>query len=340
MTQPRQTQAAAQADQERAGEYITAAAAAMVTPMAVATSAAVAWLMARWATVKVIRIAGREAQFAAEAARIRAEYARRLTAVHPHLAPAAAREAAAGLQLGRELAGDRQKSALPDDVAETVRGIDAVARAAVVHAVRTAERLPLATDTDAATLASQATGATAKARAYAAWTAATAVNAGTYQVAVERAGQLIWVAERDACLVCLALSGQVVQAGAEFDADLTFGDAPMPRFPIAEPTPLLHPPRHPHCRCHARIYVDHPGPAGGSLPVVLAREAQRSALRGFSNHASHAARLRAAARTAARPGAPAGITIQRRGRRDVGRSAFSSRHNELVPALPPGRGKR
>src|SRR3546814_16472959 len=38
---------------------------------------------------------------------------------------------------------------------------------------------------------------------------------------------VVWVAERDACVNCTALAGQVARPGQSFDGSLTWGDQPI-----------------------------------------------------------------------------------------------------------------
>lgn len=84
---------------------------------------------------------------------------------------------------------------------------------------------------------------------------------------------LIWKAERDGCLHCLALSGHIVAVGEGFPADMTFASKPL-RWEHYDGLP----PRHPHCRCRtAPVWGD-----GAAQSAALKREAMRSVLRGFS----------------------------------------------------------
>jgi hypothetical protein len=127
----------------------------------------------------------------------------------------------------------------------------------------------------------------------------TQVNAASNAAAVEvgdaTRSPMVWEAERDACVFCLALAGEVVEkAGDHFPlADLY---APTP----ASMTTTSAPPLHPHCRCRLAILVDQ------SYADALKREAQRSILRGHSLPSeSQAVRVRAAERLlAADPVAP------------------------------------
>lgn len=102
-------------------------------------------------------------------------------------------------------------------------------------------------------------------------------NTAIRDVATDLGARLLWLAERDSCVVCEALSGQVVEAGDEFDVAATFGTHP----PSRPPGGLTGPPRHFRCRCRTSPWFgDELAP--DSLPMVLRREAERSVLHGFA----------------------------------------------------------
>lgn len=95
---------------------------------------------------------------------------------------------------------------------------------------------------------------------------------------------VVWVAERDACVNCAALAGQVARPGQSFDGSLTWGDKPLTWDGFNG-----RPPRHPNCRC--RLI---PWDGGQETPNAIKREAERSIARGWSLPSeSNAARLRA-----------------------------------------------
>jgi hypothetical protein len=125
-----------------------------------------------------------------------------------------------------------------------------------------------------------------------------AANTAATTVGEATGSPMVWEAERDACVYCLALAGEVVETpGTPFPpADLY---APVP----ASGWTVEHPPLHPYCRCQLAILVDQ------SYADGLKREAQRSILRGFSLQSeSQAVRLRAAERLLARdPVAPKSV---------------------------------
>lgn len=197
-----------------------------------------------------------------------------------------------------------------------IADLDQTIRAGLSHAIQLAQSSPLASAADTTTVLAPALTATRRASAATSWAANRAVNLGTAQVAEQVGADVLWVAERDACLTCLALSGQVRHAGEAFDASLTFDTHPMPLFPIGNPQPLDHPPRHPGCRCRSRLWL-----GGSDLPEALQREAQRTVARGWSGYASKPARLSAADRLLQHPTLlPA--TVRHRARRAVRTGGF------------------
>lgn len=114
-----------------------------------------------------------------------------------------------------------------------------------------------------------------------------ALNQGVADVTAKVGGHLLWVAERTACVSCLALSGRVADSDGHFDWTLTFGKKAYPHKVENEAgewveAPLEHPPRHRNCRCRVTPYMglDITDPVG--LPVALRREAERSVLNGYA----------------------------------------------------------
>jgi hypothetical protein len=139
--------------------------------------------------------------------------------------------------------------------------------------------------------------------------------------------RVVWVAERDACLVCLALSGHVSDPnqGIGFDEDATFGPhRPTPVWPPG--MPLMAPPRHPNCRCRLRII----SADNVLVPEALRREAERSVARGWSGYDSKRARLHAADRLISRANRLP-RSVQDRAAKDVARGTFSDRHKPRSP---------
>lgn len=148
------------------------------------------------------------------------------------------------------------------------------------------------------------------------WSTNRSINTGTAAVATAVGAGRLWIAERDACVVCLAYSGQVAEGDAPFPPDLTFG-ARTPREPWPDGI-LVLPPRHPRCRCRVTPYAAADtahSPEG--LPEALQREARRSIVKGWALESEpDAVRRDAAARLLAR-GAELPKTVQTRARKAV-----------------------
>ncbi|WP_336156647.1 hypothetical protein [Amycolatopsis sp. VC5-11] len=162
------------------------------------------------------------------------------------------------------------------------------------------------------------------------------LNAGIREAAKASGARLVWVAERDACVDCLAQSGQVIDWDGQFNPARTFGKKARV-FHGA----LHGPPRHPNCRCRVTPWLGHDtegalsvthdwadaikeaeakgdtvaadaarraaaaaaDSASFDLPASLRREAERSILRGDKLPSeSENIRLRAADRLLARIG--------------------------------------
>lgn len=162
-----------------------------------------------------------------------------------------------------------------------------------------------------------------------------AVNAGynqSFRDAADRQGiPVVWVAEEDACLHCLAYSGEVAQPGAPFPKDLTYYLGPNgERKPLRQPPGLVlwGPPLHPNCRCDLELYLGSQGyPVAPwereetTIAQALKREAQRSVLRGVAGHESQPALVRAASALLSR-GTSLPVTVQRRARRAIKAGRF------------------
>lgn len=96
------------------------------------------------------------------------------------------------------------------------------------------------------------------------------VNQGVEEVARAAGQDVVWVSERNACVHCLAKSGQVVQPGQRFPT-FTYGSRP-----IETGKGLKRPPLHGWCRCKLEV-LNHQ-----SYADALRRESERSILRGFA----------------------------------------------------------
>lgn len=171
------------------------------------------------------------------------------------------------------------------------------------------------------------------------WVVNREVNHGSHQVAETLFTDLMWVAERDGCVVCLALSGHVAAYGTYFDEHATFGTKPP--MAVYPPGNLNRPPRHWGCRCRVTPFIGHdtegaltasiPGwhkgerSASEALSESLKREARRSILKGWSLESeSEAVRLAAADRLLQK-GANLPKTVEAEARKAVNAGRFKSR---------------
>lgn len=123
---------------------------------------------------------------------------------------------------------------------------------------------------------------------------------------------LIWVSERDSCVVCTALNGEVVDPGDTFDVSATFGtEAPVAVWPIENHLP--HPPRHNHCRCRCEAHDRR----DTGVVDALKREAKRSIVKGWSTDSESGQVRRRAAEALLARGAGLPRTVEDRARRAV-----------------------
>lgn len=135
------------------------------------------------------------------------------------------------------------------------------------------------------------------------WATNAAFNQGVRELADLSGQSRMWIAERDACLHCLAYSGEIAPARQPYPAGLTYYIDPAGNPKPLKPYPVGHvwgPPLHPNCRCFQR-----PTPYLEGYPVMpweirlytpaqaLKREAARVVLRGAAGVDSLPARLRA-----------------------------------------------
>jgi hypothetical protein len=157
-------------------------------------------------------------------------------------------------------------------------------------------------------------------------TARTAANEAATAAAVETARVngvgLLWVAERDACVHCLAYAGETTKPGALFPNDLTYGDKPLTQ-PEERHKGLIGPPLHPNCRCTVRPFEVEWDP---ELPAALKREARRSVALGFKlDSEPSSVRLRAADRLLSSGKAGLPKTVTARAKRAVAAGRFADR---------------
>lgn len=269
-------------------------------------------------------------------AQLRAFIAQVLGAIVPDMTTALTNWATTGMRLGvaqafEQTPGPDMPVTVTDPaILDVIRSIDPRAQQQLDRAVSLSRSLPMTRQVDVDMVTTTAYRSVNQAQSDTRWAANRSVNAGTAEVASQDGANLLWVAERDACLHCLAYSGFVVVPGEVFPANLTFATKPLSLDAVP------YPPRHPNCRCRVNVWY---GPAGEpegmtsrQAPGALAREARRSVLRGWSDYASLPERLRAADLLLMR-GADLPKTVAARARRDVKRGKFSERHKDQLPGL-------
>lgn len=205
-------------------------------------------------------------------------------------------------------------------VRHAVATVDA-AIVAAVNDVVTALGRPVESSADEAALQAAVDAVGRTAQRFTARTTNRAVALHTIAEAERDSAELVWVAERDACLHCLSYSGQTAPAGGVFVPLAGFDPHPLPWSAGG----VDGPPLHDHCRC--RLW-----PATAMNAAALAREAERSVARGFSAYASVPERLRAVSRLLAGP-TRIPKSVAERAERDLRRGAFSARHKARLPHL-------
>lgn len=287
-------------------------------------------------TVAALALAGAGVITVAGAAQLRSLIARVFGAITPDMSEALAAWSLTGMRLGVSQAFEQTPG--PDlplvvrdpDIRAVIGDVDTRAQRELDRAVRLSKILPMTKQADVDQVVSAAYRSVTQAQSDTRWTANRSVNAGTAEVAEREGAALLWVAERTACLHCLAYSGYSVRAGDTFPQNLTFSNKPLSLDAVP------YPPRHPNCRCRVNVWYGPVGePEGMSsrqAPGALAREARRSVLRGWSDYASLPERLRAADRLLMR-GADLPKTVAARARTDVKRGKFSERHRKQLPGL-------
>jgi len=219
-------------------------------------------------------------------------------------------------------AASRPPSAAQDPVVRhAVATVDAAVATAIHDVVEQLGR-PLETDADEEALqaAVDAVGRTAQRFTARVTNRATAIH--TIALAERDNAELVWVAERDACLHCLSYSGQTAKPGGTFSPLAGFDPHPLPWSAHG----VDGPPLHDHCRC--RLW-----PATAMNAAAAAREAERSVARGWSAYASVPERLRATARLLSAPSSRLPKSVVERAERDLRRGAFSTRHRARMPHL-------
>lgn len=198
-------------------------------------------------------------------------------------------------------------------VLPAVPDVDRETATHLLQAARMAERLPFDRKGDVHAVAGRVRQGLSRAQATARYAANEGINAGTAEVARTMGLRLLWVAERNACLDCLAHAGWAVNPGAMFPAGLTFDPLRVGRVRA-----VAYPPLHPNCRCQVRTYDGPAGkpPADRSRVDPAARvyaEARRSVVYQWTDYASGAA-ARRAAEALLQAGADLPRTVEQRAR--------------------------
>jgi hypothetical protein len=270
---------------------------------------------------------------------ILADIARALTDITPDASTALGTWAGRALDLGIRQAGretgtgtTRISAGLDDQTLRTIAAADARIGARIADAEAALNTAGPAFGDVAAALAHAHRAAT-DTQAAVIQAVNGAANTGIAAVADDLGAQRLWIAEPDACLTCIGMSGRLADPGEAFDTAFAATYTPKPR--IWPPGPIGNPPIHPHCRCRITAWTGSAGP-GVDLPAALRREAQRSVLKGWSLPSeSGPARVRAAQQLLNR-GVAAPQSVKAYARAAVRRGRFTTR---TVPA-PPSRKDR
>jgi hypothetical protein len=244
----------------------TAAATAAADPIREVLSSVQAWAHVEWA-----RRFGkpREVQSGPEFRRFTADLAPRLRAIKADpaatLVEYAGRARTLGVQQGFAEVSAPIEPLLDGLTTETRRGIDAatsMARSKLALAPRMVESLPKGSFLTVNRAMAPATQAVNIVERAARTVTNAELNEGLAAVAEHVGAQLVWVAEKNACVACLALSGHVIEPGGHFDWRMTFGaKAYQPKDYNADgelvAIELERPPRHPNCRCRVTPWLGH-----------------------------------------------------------------------------------
>lgn len=121
---------------------------------------------------------------------------------------------------------------------------------------------------------------------------------------------LVWVSERDACVVCLKLNGDVIAPGDSFDVSATYGDPSKAPDVWPNATMLPHPPRHNQCRCRCEL---HDSATGDGLVAALKRESERAIVYGWRTDSESGESRRRAAEKLLRAGVGLPESVKHRG---------------------------
>jgi len=160
-------------------------------------------------------------------------------------------------------------------------------------------------------------------------TVAPADGSGAFSGSLADWVERMWIAERDACVHCLAMAGALTEGGSYPVPESSFGVPTLAVWP--EDSLLWGPPRHPNCRCRSCAWLGQlPGYVGPDLPSVLRREAERSILSGWRVATEREPIRLAAARHLLANSAGQPASVRDRARKAIARGAF-----DVFPREPP-----
>lgn len=230
-------------------------------------------------------------------ARALADRLRRITwaPMNPQAVDAAVDSALRGVRTAAATVQGVRPSDVPISSPDRVPDLDGPLRARLDEAADMADKLPDMSKPDLEKVSGRARAGIARAQGSVRWTVNNGINSGTADVARHIGQRTLWVAERNACLHCLAYAGWSTEPDQEFPHGLSFD----PRGGLPSFGALLWPPLHPNCRCRIRLYDGPAGPPSEDRSRVdpaarLAGEARRSVVYQWSDYASGAAARRAA----------------------------------------------
>jgi len=264
----------------------------------------------------------------------------------PQLQQFAAQAAAQGLEYANRYLADPVAAdtiELPTVLTQAIEAVPETMAQSVADTTAFAEQLPITGWDDLVTAMGKANQAATSLERSSTWAVNKASSDAVRQVAVNKGASLLWVSEPDACVICLALSGHIIDpmSGDGFDEEATFGKPGSAPDVYPPGEPLMSPPRHISCRCHPELWFGPHVPVGGpeenslynrpgvganvDLPAALRREAKRSIVYGWSLPSeSGSVRLDAAARLLQR-GAGLPKSVEERGHRAVAKGSFDNR---------------
>lgn len=179
---------------------------------------------------------------------------------------------------------------------DAVTGLDKAADEAISQSISNLNRIAKANQTSVLTAVAPVLQSPARSKAAVAWATNNASNSATAKMAKKLGERVCWVSERDACVHCLAYSGDFSDGG-------DFSPRTFAAKPLKTAGRIYHPPLHPHCRCAIEIGIT------DEYAAALKRESVRSILKGFKMPSeSEKVRLEAAQRLLEQdPVAPASV---------------------------------